>query len=347
MEDGPAVEWDDLVHKKMSIERSTIGDFIFVRSTGMPAYNFAVTVDDATMGINQVVRGDDHLSNTPRQILLYQAMGFDLPRFGHLPMILGPDGSRMSKRHGATSVDQFRQRGYLPEAMINFLAFLGWNPGDEREFFTKDELVKEFSIERVNKAAAIFNFEKLDFINGKHKRSMTPEQLLPHMEYFFKEKGFMVDGYETDEAKKQWYADLISTFDSGDLLTEISEGAVMAFEFDPENDLEAEDAQAVLSEETAATVISSFLEQLKAAEPGTLAENGGFKPLTKAVQKATGIKGKNLFHPVRLAITGKTAGPELGKLVPLLEKGKELDLPLPVTGVIKRVSKTLEFIENK
>ena len=342
VEEGEPVQWDDLVHGKMSIERETIGDFIFVRSDGTPSYNFAVVVDDALMGMTHVLRGDDHISNTPRQILLYQAMGFELPQFGHLPMILGPDGSRLSKRHGATSVEEFRLRGYLPDALINFLAFLGWNPGDEKEIFSREELIQAFSVERVNKAAAIFNFEKLDWLNGQYMRSTPTEELFEHVKYFLNEKGILAA--DLNDELKEWYISLVDTFNSGSSLTEIAEGAMMAFEFDPEKEFASEEAKEVLAEESAKTVLTAFAEELGKLDPKDKLDAASFKAATKAVQKSTGIKGKHLFHPVRLAVTAKTSGPELGKLVPLLEKGMDLPLPATILGVRERVAKALEVI---
>ena len=342
VEDGPAIVWNDLVHGELKFERDIIGDFVFVRSEGMPAYNFAVVVDDALMGMTHVLRGDDHISNTPRQILLYNAMGFDLPLFGHLPMILGPDGSRLSKRHGATSVEQFREAGYLPSALINFLALLGWNPGDEKEIFTEHELIEAFSLERVNKSASIFNVEKLDWLNGQYMRSTPPEELLAHTLPFLVERG-LVEG-EPSGDNRQWYIDLVDTFNSGSSLLEIAEGSRMAFEFDAETDLAAAEAQEVLTGEDARMVVSTFHSELSNLDKDTALDADSFKACVKAVQKSTGIKGKHLFHPVRVAVSGKASGPELAKLVPLLESGEKLTLPKTVKGVRQRVSETVQFL---
>jgi nondiscriminating glutamyl-tRNA synthetase len=339
---GDAIAWDDFVHGPMRFEREVIGDFLFVRSDGTPAYNFAVTVDDALMGITHVLRGDDHISNTPRQILLYMALGFDLPRFGHLPMILGPDGSRLSKRHGATSVQQFRELGYLPGALLNFLALLGWNPGDEREIFSRDELIAAFSLDRVNKSAATFNPDKLDWMNGQIMRAMPPSGLLPHVEPFLSAHGLWPDAV-TDELRS-WYVELVDTFNGGSRLTEIAESARLAFEFNPSEDLATEEAEEVLAEEGTIEVIRAFDVALQQSSVELTADS--FKILVKQVGKETGARGKGLFHPVRLAITGKTSGPELGKLVPLLERGANLPLPKPVLPVRGRARMTAEYLES-
>lgn len=333
VEEGPAVAWEDLVHGELSFEREVIGDFVFVRSDGMPAYNFAVVVDDALMRITHVLRGDDHISNTPRQILLYQALGFELPRFGHLPMILGPDGSRLSKRHGATSVEEFRNRGYLPEALVNFLALLGWNPGTEQEIFSRDELIEAFSIERVNRSAAIFNFEKLDWLNGQYLRSLSNDQLLERAAPFLREHGFLADDPEGNV--KDWYLLLIDAFaSSATTLADLAESCRLAFEFHPEKDLLTPEAKEVLSVEGADAVINTLLEELSGVG-GLNAES--FKALVNSVKGKTGVKGKNLFHPIRVAITGRASGPELAKLVPLLEIGAEIKLPIKVLSVRERV----------
>jgi glutamyl-tRNA synthetase len=157
----------------------TIDDFVLLRSDSTPVYNLAVVVDDMDMGITLVLRGDDHLSNTPKQVLIYQALGVEPPEFAHVPMILGSDGKRLSKRHGAASVEQYREAGILPEALVNFLALLGWSPGDDREVMDLDELTAAFSLERILKKASVFDVEKLEWFNGRHLALMSPERLAP------------------------------------------------------------------------------------------------------------------------------------------------------------------------
>jgi nondiscriminating glutamyl-tRNA synthetase len=334
VEDGPAVAWEDLVHGTLSFERETIGDFVIVRSGGLPAYNYAVVVDDALMEISHVIRGDDHISNTPRQILLYEALGYPPPRFGHLPMILGPDGSRLSKRHGAVSVGEFRERGYLPQALVNYLALLGWNPGDERELFTAEELIDAFSLERVNKSAAKFNFEKLDWLNGQHLRRLNPESLTELVRPFLEAKGCLPAEAETSTSG--WTGELAAAFAASAVnLVEIAAGTEMVFEYKPE------DALALLREEDRA-VLSAFLEESAGEEDIDLE---AFKAVAKAVSKRTGAKGRELYHPLRIAVTGKEAGPELQVLIPLLEKGKGLKLPKPVLGVRERIEAVVRLME--
>ena len=171
--------WDDVVHSRTRFDNADIEDFIVLRTDGTPIYNLAVVSDDHEMGITHVIRGDDHLSNTPKQILLYEALGWHLPEFAHLPMILGSDGKRLSKRHGATAVGQYREEGILPSAMVNFLALLGWSPGDDTEVMELEELIGRFSLDRVHKKSAVFDTEKLEWLNGQHLSAMNPESLEP------------------------------------------------------------------------------------------------------------------------------------------------------------------------
>ena len=169
--------FDDMIHGEMRFGNDDIDDLVILRSDGTPVYNLAVVSDDAEMRITHVIRGDDHLSNTPKQVLLYRALGWAEPRFGHVPLILGPDGKRLSKRHGATAVGDYAKEGILPDAMLNFLALLGWSPGEDREFMTREELIEAFSIERVLKKSAVFDADKLSWLNGKHLAARPRDEL--------------------------------------------------------------------------------------------------------------------------------------------------------------------------
>jgi len=171
------VSFDDLIRGKLEFDASLMGDIIIAKDLKSPLYNFAAVVDDFEMKISHVIRGEEHISNTPKQILMQEALGFSKPLYAHLPLILGPDKTKLSKRHGATSVLEFKKQGYLPEAIINFMAFLGWNPGDEREIYSMSSLIKEFSLEKVQKSGAVFNIKKLDFLNGFYIRQRSAEKL--------------------------------------------------------------------------------------------------------------------------------------------------------------------------
>lgn len=167
------VSWDDLVRGEVEFDNALLGDFVIVRADGSPLYNFTVVVDDAEMQISEVIRGEDHISNTPKQIALYRALGYPLPRFGHIPLILNPDRTKMSKRKSQTAMDEYRRQGYLPEALVNFLAFLGWSPGTEEEIFSLDELAERFELGKVHKGGAIFDKDRLDYLNGVYIRSLS------------------------------------------------------------------------------------------------------------------------------------------------------------------------------
>ncbi|MBI5166870.1 MAG: glutamate--tRNA ligase, partial [candidate division NC10 bacterium] len=192
----------DLIHGDVVFENAELDDFILLRSDGFPTYNFACVVDDSLMGITHVIRGDDHLSNTPRQVLLYQALGFSPPQFAHLPMILGPDRTRLSKRHGATSVQAYKEIGYLPEALVNYLARLGWSHGDQ-EVFSREELIQYFSLEKVGKTPAVFDPAKLEWLNGHYLRSAEPARLADLLPSFWEEGG-VGRGGELARRDKSW-----------------------------------------------------------------------------------------------------------------------------------------------
>lgn len=177
--EGGSTRWEDAVHGPTGVEHDSLDDFVILRSDGTPVYNLAVVADDLEMGITHVIRGDDHLSNTPKQALIYRALGAELPTFCHVPMILGPDGKRLSKRHGAASVEAFRDEGILPEALVNFLALLGWSPGDDREVMTMAELIEAFTLDRILKKASVFDAEKLEWLNSRHLDAIPAARLAP------------------------------------------------------------------------------------------------------------------------------------------------------------------------
>jgi len=197
---------EDLIHGPVQFDNSGLDDFIIARSDGYPTYNFAAVVDDAAMGITHVIRGDDHLSNTPRQILLYQALGYPLPEFAHIPMILGPDRTRLSKRHGATSISAYREMGYLPEAMVNYLVRLGWSHGDQ-EIFTLEEMIRYFSLEKVGKTPAIFDPQKLEWVNAHYIKTLASSYLVDQMRPFWIQTGIAKE--ELEAAPQGWLGSIV------------------------------------------------------------------------------------------------------------------------------------------
>lgn len=302
----------DMVRGDVVFDSNNIGDFVIVKSDGIPTYNYAVVIDDALMHITHVIRAEEHLSNTPRQCLVYDALGFEKPVFGHISLILGKDHTKMSKRHGATSVDQYRQLGYLPEGIVNFLALLGWAPNSEQEIFSIDELIKEFSMERVAKNPAVFDIDKLNWINQHYMRQLDDEAFFAAAKPHMIAAGY-ITGEETGE-KLAWLKKVVATSkDHVSFAAQIPASVEMYFndEFGFEND----EAAAVLQAETVPTVIGMLLEELPKLE---VLDGAAVKALFKTIQKTTKLKGKDVFMPIRVALTGNQHGPELAEMVPLL-----------------------------
>lgn len=302
----------DMVRGDVVFDSNNIGDFVIVKSDGIPTYNYAVVIDDALMHITHVIRAEEHLSNTPRQCLIYDALGFKKPIFGHISLILGKDHTKMSKRHGATSVDQYRQLGYLPAGIVNFLALLGWAPNSEQEIFSIDELIKEFSMDRVAKNPAVFDIDKLNWINQHYMRQLDDEAFFEAAKPHMIAAGYMT-GDETGD-KLTWLKKVVATAkDHVSFAAQIPASVEMYFndEFNFEND----EAADVLKAETVPAVIGMLLEELPKLE---VLDGANVKALFKTIQKTTKLKGKDVFMPIRVALTGNQHGPELAEMVPLL-----------------------------
>lgn len=302
----------DMVRGDVVFDSNNIGDFVIVKSDGIPTYNYAVVIDDALMHITHVIRAEEHLSNTPRQCLIYDALGFKKPIFGHISLILGKDHTKMSKRHGATSVDQYRQLGYLPAGIVNFLALLGWAPNSEQEIFSIDELIKEFSMDRVAKNPAVFDIDKLNWINQHYMRQLDDEAFFEAAKPHMIAAGYMT-GDETGD-KLTWLKKVVATAkDHISFAAQIPASVEMYFndEFNFEND----EAADVLKAETVPAVIGMLLEELPKLE---VLDGANVKALFKTIQKTTKLKGKDVFMPIRVALTGNQHGPELAEMVPLL-----------------------------
>ncbi len=297
---------EDLVRGQVTFPPGTVGDFILLRADGMPVYNFACVVDDGLMEISHVLRGEDHLPNTLRQVMLYEALGMPVPAFGHLSMILGEDKQKLSKRHGAVSVEAYREQGYQAEALINYLALLGWNPGDERENMSRDELVEAFDISRVNKSPAVFDRAKLDWLAGVKIREGKPEDLLEAARPF-------LPG-ESDERILKMIA---AVQDHLHYAAELPREVELLKGSAPEPDDEAQswiDGAAELYEALAAEIESA----------GGDFDAAAFKAAMKPAGKAAGRKGKELFMPVRAKITGRVHGPDLSAVAEILGREEVL-----------------------
>ena len=334
-----AIRFHDVVHGWVEFSSDVVSDLIIVRSSGVPVYNYVVVVDDAEMKITHVIRGDDHLSNTPKQVALYEALGFAVPEFAHLSTILGPDKERLSKRHGATSLSNFREMGVLPEALMNYMALLGWAPtGGDREIFSPAELVKEFDLARVTASPAVFDFEKLYWLNRHYIKHAAPERIAALAEPFYQRALGIT---ELTPAVKTWLEHVTASLvHSVNKLDELPERAGSVLHFDPAAAIAMPENAEVLSAPTTRTVLDAFAAKVSTeAEPIAAAR---FKALVKEVQKETGIKGPALFHPIRILLTGAQSGPEFDKLVPLMEEGSELELPTRILGVKQRISAFLQ-----
>ena len=330
------IAFHDIVRGKVEFSNEAVSDPIILRSSGIPVYNYVVVVDDGLMKITHVIRGDDHLSNTPKQVALYEALGWPVPEFAHLSTILGSDSKRLSKRHGATSIANFRDMGVLPEALMNYLALLGWAPsGGTREIFSPDELKEEFRLERVTPSAAVFDMEKLYWLNRHYIKQSPPEHIERLAVPFFAEAGVI----PTDpcELVAQWLSKVVALLiPSVNKLDELPGRAGIIFRVDPAAALAAPDNAEVLALPKASAVLTEFLQRME-TESGAMTPER-FKAIVNEVKEKAGAKGKELFHPIRIVITGSHSGPEFDKLIPILEEGSQLSqLPVHVMSVRERV----------
>ena len=319
------VSFPDIVRGEVTFSTDVIGDPVLVRSDGRPAYNFAVVVDDALMEITHVIRGEDHISNTPRQVLLYRALGFSPPRFAHLSLVLGPDHTPLSKRHGATSVAEFRERGYLPEALTNYLALIGWSPragggqtDDDAELMPMDELARRFALEDVGHSAGVFDPEKLAWMNRHYMKVAAPARMAAESARYFQARGFL--RRKSDSGMAYVESVLPMAVGSVDRLEEIPDRLSFLFGYDAREALLRPPVAEVLHEPGAREVIAALAETID----GPLLDRDAFRAAASRVKEKTGQKGKALFHPIRVALTGEGGGPELDLAVPAIDRGAQL-----------------------
>ncbi|TWT11894.1 glutamate--tRNA ligase [Planomicrobium sp. CPCC 101079] len=312
-------EFEDLVRGPISFESKDVGDWVLVKTNGIPTYNFAVVIDDHLMEISHVFRGEEHLSNTPKQQMVFNALGWEHPTYGHMTLIVNEDRKKLSKRDESIIqfISQYKDLGYIPEALFNFFALLGWSPEGEEEIFSKEELIRIFDVNRLSKSPSMFDKQKLTWMNNQYIKAMPLEEVvklaLPHLQ----KAGKLPETLTEEQA--EWANKLIALYHDqlsfGAEITELSE----LFFADELTYGEAE--QEVLAGEQVPEVMASFKEQLEALETFEPAE---IKAAIKAVQKATGHKGKNLFMPIRVVTTGQTHGPELPDSIALLGKEKTI-----------------------
>jgi glutamyl-tRNA synthetase len=297
---------------------SAMDDYVLARADGTPTYNFATVVDDADMQITHVIRGDDHLSNTPRQILVYEALGRPVPMFAHLSMIYGADGKKLSKRHGATSVEAFREEGYLPETLLNYLALLGWSLDGETTIVSADTLKAQFSLERVSKNPAIFDFEKLEWMNGAYIREMTPDTFASHMFAWLEQAGVAPAG--DLRARPDWYRELAPLVaERTKLLPEVV--PLVRFLFAEHLEIEAQAAEKVLAHPEAAPILSAVAEALASVDDWSAA---GVEEALRTVPEKLETKPKVVFQAVRVAVTGSLVSLPLFESIALLGRERTL-----------------------
>ena len=312
---GKTYTFNDLVKDNVSFESNGIGDFVIVKNDGIPTYNFAVAVDDHHMEISHVLRGDDHISNTPRQQMIYEAFGWETPIFGHMTLIVNDSGKKLSKRDESIIqfIEQYEELGYLPEAIFNFIVLLGWSPEGEEEIFSKDELISIFDADRLSKSPAAFDKDKLKWMNNQYIKQLPLEKVielaLPHLQ----KSGALPADLSTEQ--REWAHDLIALYQEQlHFGAEIIELSAQFFNTHIEYD---EQSQAVLAGEQVPEVMSSLKAQLEELEQF---DAPSIKAAIKAVQKETGHKGRNLFMPIRVVTTGETSGPELPAAIALIGK---------------------------
>ena len=308
--------FDDLVHGRIEFDRANIEDFVILRSDGYPTYHLSVVVDDVEMEMTHVVRGDDHISNTPKQVLLYEAMNAAVPKFAHVPLILGPDKKRLSKRHGATSVGEYEKQGYLPEAMVNFLALLGWSPGNDEEVFTREDLVERFSLEGISGGNAVFNPDKLDWFNQQHIMLMPGEEILERIRPELEAAGLLgaaiADPRHTAEA-----IDLVKP--RARKLHDIVPQLVPFLRDDVERD-----AAAVAKHLSAPDLVPHL-----SAWRAKLADTTPFDPPTiesalRTLADERGIKAGTLIHATRVAVTGQAVSPGIFEVLALVGRERAI-----------------------
>jgi nondiscriminating glutamyl-tRNA synthetase len=318
-----AIPFEDIVYGGMNFDRQGIGDFIIVRSGGMPAYNFACVIDDHSMEITHVIRGEDHLSNTPRQILLYDALGWAPPTFAHHPLILGPDRSPLSKRHGATAVSQYREEGFLPEALLNYLVLLGWTSPSGEEVLSMERILQDFSLSDISRSAPVYTRKKLEWLNASYLRNKTDSQLAEMLLPYLEQAGIRMNSTDRDRFIR------ISGTLKGNLVTLSEVRDYLGIFFDEAFSYEEKTKEILTCPEGRETlrqilgILDGFSEDLWEDWPSFLSR----------LEQETGLKGKKLFAPLRAGMTGKIKGPQLADILSLI--GKE--------RTIKRLKMALEI----
>ncbi|MBN1404970.1 MAG: glutamate--tRNA ligase [Candidatus Omnitrophica bacterium] len=308
------IAFDDIVKGKIEFDLNEFDDLVLIKSDGTPTYNFACVVDDMDMKMTHIIRGDDHISNTPKQLMLYNAFGARPPKFAHIPLILGEDRSRMSKRHGATAIREYRENGYLPEAVINFLALMGWSPKDNREKLSTEQIIKLFSLKSIKNTPAVFDIKKLNWLNSEYIKSCPPEKTTDYLTPFLIKKGVPAGNYD-----KKWLTSVIklysTRFSNIDEFIEKSE-----FLFKEKIDFDEQALKSYINEKTI-PYLGKYTKKIEALE------SFGEKTLeeaARALSQELNINWADLIHPVRVAVTGKDSSPGIFEVLVLLGREKTL-----------------------
>ena len=318
----------DLIHGDVTFNMDQFDDFVIMKSNGIPTYNFAVCIDDHLMGMTHVLRAEEHLSNTPKQLLVYEAFGWEPPKFGHMSMILAPDRSKLSKRHGATSVEEFRSQGYLAEAIVNYLTLLGWGPGDERELFTLEETVKLFQLEQMSKKAAIYDTKKLTWMNGQYLSELPLEKILPEVKPFFIKDGFVDEAWFDTHA--EYFAKMVDVVRVRvKTLQEVADASSYFFQ-----DVTSYDEKGVAKHFKPESV--ALLEQcITAIEADDVYDLASTEAAYNKIAADNNLALGKVIHPTRLALTGRTVSPGMFDVMVLLGKERTLE----------RLHKAVEYIK--
>ncbi len=325
------VEFADKIHGLQSVSTRDMDDFIILRPDGSPVYQLAVVCDDYDMGITDVIRGDDHLSNTSKQILIYQAMGWPLPQFAHIPLILGPDKKRLSKRHGATSLEEFRREGILPEAMFNYLSLLGWSPGNNRELMEREEIIRNFSLAHVNKSAAVFDLKKLLWMNGQYIMKLPAEVMLTYARDWLKEHGYVM---EKEDEKRFSY--LISLQQKRSRTVNALLASLHVYFRDPA-EYDEKGRRKFFGQKESALILQELLQEFTAFDVSFYDEPEAIEGFIRNFAEEHALTAAKVIHPLRLALTGKTESPGIFDLIYVLGKEK----------VCRRLKTALYYIETK
>ena len=315
VEKGRSVEIDDMIHGKITVNTDDIKDQVMIKSDGSPAYNFCCVVDDAYLEISHIIRGDDHVSNTPKQVLFYEALGLKIPEFGHMPLIMGTDGAKLSKRHGGTAVEEYKREGYLPQALVNYLLLLGWSPGNDREIVSLEEAVKLFDINNMKGVQAKFDLQKLTWLNGEYIAKMTAEELLPLI------KGQLSEGREGELPPDALLLKIIGLYKVR--IKKLSEFAGMTDHFFSDTySKETAGVEKYISAKEGKDILREFSSRLERLDDFSHAKT---EEACRAMAEEKKLKAGAIIHPTRVAISGKTTGAGLFEMMEAMGKAKVIE----------------------